>query len=103
MTMNLRPDFFSGASSSSCLCESSGGGCLSPAVLLDLHCAADLRGLAILLADLIGLASLLSSEIIFVICLRDAQGTGQGKLGNIVLVERADVLIVRLFGLRLRL
>ena len=46
---------------------------------------------------------LLSSEIIFVVCLRDAQSTGQRKLGDVVLVERADVLVVGLLGLRLRL
>ena len=49
------------------------------------------------------LPRLLSSEIIFVVGLSDAQGTGQGELGDVVLVERADVLVVGLFGLRLRL
>ena len=44
-------------------------------------------------------AKLLSSEIIFVISLRCAQRTCQRKLGNIVLIQRADVLIVCLFRL----
>ena len=52
---------------------------------------------------LLGLARLLSSEIIFVVGLGDAEGTGQRELGDVVLVERADVLVVRLLGLRLRL
>ncbi len=46
---------------------------------------------------------LLSSEIIFVVGLGDAQGTGQRELGYVVLVERADVLVVGLLGLRLGL
>ena len=42
---------------------------------------------------------LLSSEIIFVVGLGDAYGTGQRELGDIVLVERADVLVVGLLDL----
>src|SRR6202011_3932890 len=44
---------------------------------------------------------LLSSEIVLVICLGDSESTGQGELGDVVLVERADVLVV--VHLRLRL
>ncbi len=54
-------------------------------------------------AALLVLARLLSSEIIFVVGLGDAQGTGQGELGDVVLVEGADVLVVGLFGLGLGL
>ncbi len=50
-----------------------------------------------------GLPRLLSSEIIFVVGLGDAEGTGQRELGDVVLVERADVLVVGLLGLSLRL
>ena len=47
---------------------------------------------------------LLASEIIFVVGLSDAECTGEREFRNVVLVERADVLIVSLLerGLRLR-
>src|ERR1700722_20827184 len=70
---NLRREFFSGASSG----------------VASLFCVSSDK--------------LLSSEIIFVVCLRHAESTGQSKLGNVVLVECADVLIVCLLSLRLRL
>src|SRR5260370_31908221 len=46
---------------------------------------------------------LLSSEIIFVVDLGHTEGTGQRELGDVVLVERADVLVVGLLGLGLGL
>ena len=49
------------------------------------------------------LPRLLSSEIVFQVGLSDAEGTGQRELGGVVLVERADVLVVGLFGLGLGL
>src|ERR1700733_4031943 len=70
---NLRREFFSGASSG----------------VASLFCVSSDK--------------LLSSEIIFVVGLRHAQSTGQSQLGDVVLVERTDVLIIRLLGLRLRL
>src|SRR5258705_13766488 len=97
MMMNLRPDFCSGPSSSSgrfaLVCLSSVG----------LICTVPL--ICAVWASWCSICSgkLLSSEIIFVICLRGADGAGQRKLGNVVLIEGADVLIVGLFDLRLRL
>src|SRR5258707_1191771 len=97
MMMNLRPDFCSGPSSSSgrfaLVCLSSVG----------LICTVPL--ICAVWASWCSICSgkLLSSEIIFVICLRGADGAGQRKLGYVVLIERADVLVVGLFDLRLRL
>jgi hypothetical protein len=53
--------------------------------------------------ELLGLPRLLASEIRFVVGLSDAERTRQGKLGDIVLIERADVLVVGLLELRLGL
>ncbi len=81
MTMNFLPDFCAGASS-----------CVTVVVAaVWVSVCSDCSG------------KLLSSEIIFVVCLSDAQRTCQRKLGDVVLIERADVLIVGLFRLRLRL
>src|SRR3984885_4181074 len=81
MTINLRPDFCAGASS-----------CVTVVVAgLWVSVCSDCSG------------KLLSSEIIFVVGLGNAHGTCQRKLGDVVLIERADVLIVGLFRLRLRL
>src|SRR5882757_10298789 len=96
MMMNLRPDFC-GTSSSSGLfvsvCLSSFGFiCTVPLI-----CAVWVSGCSVCCGKL------LSSEIIFVICLRGADGAGQRKLGYVVLIKRADVLIVGLLDLRLRL
>ena len=66
MTMNLRPDFC-GASSSHA------GVGLTIAILSGLRACSEYPDV------LIALARLLSSEIIFVICLRDADGTGQAR------------------------
>ena len=79
---------------------------LAAAVLIigcDLDGPMDLRGLWLIWSAPLVLARLLSSEIIFVVGLRDAEGTRQRELGDVVLVERADVLIVGLLGLRLGL
>src|ERR1700677_1188795 len=91
MMMNLRPDFCSGISSSSRLFASAclSGFCLIWAVWVS-WCS-------------ICSGKLLSSEIIFVVCLGGAYGTGKRELGYVVLIERADVLVVGLLNLRLRL
>src|SRR3977135_4336107 len=97
ITMNLRPDFCSGASSSS---GRFGSVCLSSVGLI---CTVPLICAVWVSRCSICSGKLLSSEIIFVICLRGACGAGQRKLGDVVLIERADVLIVGLLDLRLRL
>src|ERR1700729_2072662 len=97
MTMNLRPDFWGGTSSCSTLWVSD---CLSPSCLI---CTVPLICAVCVSLCSVCSGKLLSSEIIFVICLCGAQGTGQRELGYVVLVERADVLVVGLFDLRLRL
>src|SRR5712675_1738868 len=94
MMMNLRPDFC-GTSSSSGLFVSV---CLSSFGLIctvPLICAVWVSGCSVCCGKL------LSSEIIFVICLGGTDGAGQRKLGYVVLVERADVLVVGLLNLRL--
>src|SRR5882757_755526 len=94
MMMNLRPDFC-GTSSSSGLFVSV---CLSSFGLIctvPLICAVWVSGCSVCCGKL------LSSEIIFVICLGGTDGAGQRKLGYVVLIERADVLVVGLLDLRL--
>src|SRR4030081_3052339 len=98
MTMNLRPDFC-GTSSSSCLLAW-GAFSRSPFCLI---CTVPLICAVWVSCCSVCSGKLLSSEIIFVICLRGAYGAGQRELGNVVLIERADVLIVGLLDLRLGL
>src|SRR3981189_1110563 len=97
ITMNLRPDFCSGASSSS---GRFGAVCLSSGVLM---CTVALICAVWVSRCSICSGKLLSSEIIFVICLRGTCGAGQRKLGDVVLIKRADVLVVGLLDLRLLL
>src|SRR5476649_1373300 len=85
MMMNLRLEFFSGASLSAPL------PLLGAAALVVSCCISACSG------------TLLSSEIILVIGLSDAESTRQRELGDVVLVERADVLVVGLLGLGLGL
>src|ERR1700735_4271886 len=80
ITINLRPDFC-GASSCTAVVVAVVG------VSVCSNCS----------------AKLLSSEIVFVVGLGDTHRTGQRKLGYVVLIERADVLVVGLFRLALRL
>src|ERR1700679_2941067 len=97
MMMNLRPDFCSGISSSSGRFAS---GCLSPFCLI---CTVPLIWAVWVSWCSVCSGKLLSSEIIFVVCLGGAYGTGKRELGYVVLIERADVLVVGLLNLRLRL
>src|SRR3981189_720053 len=97
MMMNLRPDFCSGPSSSS--------GRFAFVVLSWVGWMCTVPLICAVWASCCSICSgkLLSSEIIFVICLRGADGAGQRKLGDVVLIKRADVLVVGLLDLRLLL